>query len=607
MGRVRARPLLVLALLALSHRGVEAAPEPERYRLFADTDDDDGDGTTDGQDASPETAHDVRWLEPRERAGLTLRGILGKGARVIVGSDFFTEGSGARGPTSGRIGIQGLHAGSVKIDLGAVHVEADVCEFSAWDANGKNVDLAKSHASISRTLPPKLAKEADGAEDEDALSWRVVCPPGVSPHRVRIQSVRPDGRQLDAIEAARVERVTCPIGTNPGYECGSTDPIRATSDLIDRNHPASVDRSIRAEVGGRIVVQVEGRKASSIRVGGPRETALGSFGRYRAKLRFHVIRMSKGGSVPIGGNDEGARVAALGELRTASALWGQCGIVFGPEGALEAQVVDPPPSYLLALGCDLGLPASGGVLTFEADGRPIRVETKAGQTPVEVAHAVERALSLVGFRAAVSPNARIAQGAGRTADVLVRRTNGEFANLSAVPKQPLSNDGTLSLCLGEVDLSDGLDHFDDLDAASGTVEERTLVKAYLDDDASTIDVFVVPSFSRTGRIGESFIDADRSSIRNAVIVDRAGIRAGARSFALAHELGHILLDMPGHPDDYGVDRPSALMDADAADPTMFGPRRLSVADCERALLQSGPAASTPLLEPWPLYNVKQAP
>jgi hypothetical protein len=117
----------------------------------------------------------------------------------------------------------------------------------------------------------------------------------------------------------------------------------------------------------------------------------------------------------------------------------------------------------------------------------------------------------------------------------------------------------------------------------------------------------VPSFSRTGRIGESFIYADGSSVRNAVIIDRAGIRAGARSFALAHELGHILLDMPGHPDDYGVDQPSSLMDADAADPTIFGPRRLSVADCERAIRQSGPTAPVPLLQPWPLVHGAVAP
>ena len=165
---------------------------------------------------------------------------------------------------------------------------------------------------------------------------------------------------------------------------------------------------------------------------------------------------------------------------------------------------------------------------------------------------------------------------------------------------PLSSDPSLSACFGEVDFADGVEHFTDVDAPAGTVEERALVKAFDDGDPTTIDVFVIPAFSGAGRIGESFVHDPGASIQDVVILDRAGIRAGARSFVLAHELGHVLLDLPGHPDDFGVDRPSDLMDADAADPSIFGPRRLSIAECERAVRQSGPGAAVPLLEPWPL-------
>jgi len=125
-----------------------------------------------------------------------------------------------------------------------------------------------------------------------------------------------------------------------------------------------------------------------------------------------------------------------------------------------------------------------------------------------------------------------------------------------------------------------------------------------DGDPSTIDVLIVPSFDQSGRIGESFIDDDGAAIQNTVVIDRAAVRAGPRSYALAHELGHILLDMPGHPDDYGVDQSSSLMDADAADASVFGPRRLSLEDCERALRQSGPGAKTPLLQAWPLSELR---
>ena len=78
------------------------------------------------------------------------------------------------------------------------------------------------------------------------------------------------------------------------------------------------------------------------------------------------------------------------------------------------------------------------------------------------------------------------------------------------------------------------------------------------------------------------------------------MRTGRASFALAHELGHVLLDDPGHPDDFGVDAPTRLMDADAANASAYGPRRLIASECSRAVLQSGPGARLALLRPWPL-------
>jgi hypothetical protein len=164
----------------------------------------------------------------------------------------------------------------------------------------------------------------------------------------------------------------------------------------------------------------------------------------------------------------------------------------------------------------------------------------------------------------------------------------------------VSSDATLSACIGRVDLEDGLQHFGDVDAIAGTVEERALVKAFDDGDPGTIEVFVVPSFGGGGRIGESFISADGGAMKNLLIEDRAGVRADRASFALAHELGHILLDEPGHPDDFGIDTPTRLMDADAANPSAYGPRRLLVDECVRALRQSGPGAPVPLLTAWPL-------
>jgi hypothetical protein len=170
----------------------------------------------------------------------------------------------------------------------------------------------------------------------------------------------------------------------------------------------------------------------------------------------------------------------------------------------------------------------------------------------------------------------------------------------------LTTDSTLTVRIGTVDLADGLQHFGDIDSMAGTLEERTLLKAVEDGDPHTIEVVVVPFFAGGGRIGESFIGSDLSSVRNVVLLDRAGIRARKSSLTFAHELGHVLLDMPGHPDDYGVDTPSQLMDSDASDSSPFGPRRISVEECVRVVRQSGPKGRLPLLEPWRLSPIRYA-
>jgi hypothetical protein len=195
----------------------------------------------------------------------------------------------------------------------------------------------------------------------------------------------------------------------------------------------------------------------------------------------------------------------------------------------------------------------------------------------------------------VFENQRSAAEGTASADVLLRGA----ARWQAEADGAISSDPTLRVCSAELDLSDGLSHFRDGDAFVGTLEERALMRAFDDGDPRTVEVLVVPRFEGDSRIGESFIVSPGSSLTSSVIIDRSAIGAGARSFALAHELGHVLLAMPGHPDDFGVDQSWSLMDADVADPTIFGPRRLSVADCERALTQSGPSSAVPLLQPAP--------
>lgn len=491
----------------------------------------------------------------------------------------------------------GTTAAILAAALSATSALGDV-SVAAVDAWGKPIDMAHSRASIERTPPGRATGDQPApSADPDALRFVLAGRQGELPTRLMLVATDVSGGKLDELEVS-VSDAPCPVGLGP--VCRTTPLVRTVADDIDRNHPLVKDRSVRVEVGGSLSLLSGGHAIGAIRVGGPRLTPVGPIERLRGNLRVFVVRDRARGSLPLGTDEAGARALARHQVGLANSLWGQCGITFGPEAEADVRVVDPPPTYLLAMGCDFGLPASGGEIRVRVDGHDVRVALRPQMTPRVAARAVARAVEQAGFLVKLSENARIEPGADRTTDVLVRRRDGQLAVLEPPEGGRISTDTTMTACIGGVDLSDGLDHFIDVDAPAGTVEERALVKAFDEGDPSAIKVFVIPSFTGGGRIGESFIYADRSSVRNVVIEDRAGVRADRASFALAHELGHILLDMPGHPDDFGVDVPTLLMDSDAADPSAFGPRRLTLAECARAYRQSGPGASIPLLSVWPL-------
>jgi hypothetical protein len=353
------------------------------------------------------------------------------------------------------------------------------------------------------------------------------------------------------------------------------------------------------ELGGAVLVDAGQGRRQQLRVGGPRKSRVGPITRYRATLRARLMRVTPKGAAPLGRGDEAARAIMREQLALANALWGQCGISFGPPEEADIALVDPPQASMLGVGCDLGLPASGGEVRLQVDGRAVVVPMRVGATPSQVARQLERVLTAAGHRVQVSPNARIGPGALPTVDLLVQRKDGTAAVVQGPGRGPISTDATMGVCVGKADLSTGLRHFLDVDSMAGTYEERLLLKSVDDRDPSTIDLLVVAAFARGGRIGESFIGNDRSSLRNTVVIDRAGVRVARASFTLAHEVGHVLLDVPGHPDDYGYDTPTLLMDSDGADPTAFGPRRLTVGECERVLQQGGPGTPVPVVRSWP--------
>jgi hypothetical protein len=576
------------------------ADAPMNVVLMADTDDDDVDGRPDGEeDALPVDGRaDLVALDATlDGATLKLGGGTGKvrvwtGARQVPFGSRVVLGSAWQGLVPGRVEITARlkngHERNIVLDVRGVAMR---------DESGKKVDLAKSHASLER-LPPAAYTPASGAQDTDALRAVLELPDGSNDLDATVESYSASGVKLDALAHVALAPAQCP-DTIANVHCLETAPLRFVVDDVDRAHPLVVDRSLRSEVGGAIVMRSGGRK-QAIRVLGPRASDVGPIGRYKVRIRTHVLRATAGGAPAIGGNDAGAVAMLRAELALASATWGQCGVSFGEASKLDVAVVDPPPRHLVSIGDDLGLPASGGEIKLRVDGKPLDIAIARGTSIERVAHELAAAIAHAGFTVTTSSNARITPGAGKSVDLSVRRLNGTLASIDGLARVPLTTDATLSVRIGSVDPADGIEHFGDMDSMSGTLEERTLVKALDDGDPTTVELVVVPYFAGSGRIGESFITGDSPSMRNVVLLDRGGIRARRSSFTLAHELGHVLLEAPGHPDDYAIDTPTLLMDSDASDSSPFGPRRLTVAECARVIRQSGPSSRTPLLVPWPL-------
>jgi len=576
--------------------------------IVADRDDDDADGKPDGaQDFVPPAGRvDMVQLDRRFYGAVFKAEKGGDLVRVLVDGVPFAWDK----PTTGSAWLQGLAPGTARLvatKAGSRNVvELRIRGASLRDGAAKPVDMGRSHASLERTPPTRVDPAATATyDDPDALRFVVEYPEPLAQNEgkeIVLESVSAVGSRVDVLPHLPAGAIPC-VPATPGVQCFASPPVRLVIDDVDRNHPLVDARSMRAEVGGAVVVRMDGKKGQLLRVLGPRDSAVGPIRRLKADLRAFVLRITAGGAPAVGGTDPGAIAAMRAELAAASAIWGQCGISFGDPRTLDAKIVDPPTSYLVAFGDDVGIPASGGEVRVRVDGKPVVVTTTRGMTVDRAASDFARAVERAGFVAIVSPNARIGPGAAGSVDVLVKRKDGALATVDAANGMPVSSDATLVVRIGSVDLSDGLQHFTDMDAMAGTLEERTLLKALDDGDPRTLEIVVVPLFAGGGRIGESFIGSDLSSLRNVVLLDRAGIRARKSSLTLAHELGHVLMDMPGHPDDYGVDTPTLLMDSDASDASPFGPRRLTRDECARVVRQAGPKARVPLLSEWPLAPI----
>ena len=377
--------------------------------------------------------------------------------------------------------------------------------------------------------------------------------------------------------------------------------VRLVADEIDQHARGAELRTLRVALRDFVVVRYQNgalNLTQTLRVGQPGDRQVDAAAR-RTRVHVHVLRASYDGPAVIGRDDAEALKLMRLQLSAANEIWLQCNLSFGDPAEAAMEIVSPPPATMLAVANEDGLPArGGGELRFRVDGRVIGpLPTRAGARPVETAESIARELTRYGYYPTVSENLSARSGAGRSADVLVRTQSGGFVSITPAGALPLSSDARQSLRIGKVDLGDGLQEFDNMTAQVGSLEERTLIKALADEDPRSVDIFVVNQFTAATRQGEAFIADPPGPIINTVVIDRNGLRHAPLAWTLAHELGHVLMNDPLHPDNVGPDRPWLLMDADSGRGTVDGPKRLRSQDCQR-MRETARRARHPLLGPF---------
>jgi hypothetical protein len=379
--------------------------------------------------------------------------------------------------------------------------------------------------------------------------------------------------------------------------------LRLVGDEVDVRAQGVRDRVLHVALRDRVVIRYRaqsGALTTEYRVGEP-----GSSKSVRAArsvtLAVRILRVRPGGLPSVGVDDESAIRLGREQVRVANEIWLQCFVSFGDPREADVRIVDPPPPTMIAVADGDGLPArGGGVVRFRVNGKLIPlIRTQRGATPSQTAWSIAQAVRRAGFAARVLENPPAEFGAGSSADVLVRSNDGGWVTITPATRgAPIGSDVRQSVQVGEVDLLDGLTEFNNMNSRSGTLEERALIHALADDDPSTLELFLVNRFASASRQGEAFIRASGGPIQNVVVLDRNGIRQQRLAWTQAHEIGHVLLNQPYHPDNIGSDRPWLLMDADSSHGVVTGPKRLGQDECLRVRQQDASQVTGRLLRPF---------
>ncbi len=584
-------PLAPLALALLLAPPAGAQPPTTGFAestplvVALDDDDDDEDGTVDREADTP-PAFDFGTLQLTGSGWATLA--TPPGLRVFRGRTALPPEARVALPVE--LQVQGRALGEHTLRLRGRGTEAErvvrVVSLHFEGASGK-VDPRTG------ALRPSLQIPNDGTLPRDPRAERSADP---AAFRVVIADPELEGDEARALLRAvdgNGRRARLPLRVHPRGDGTYVSPwLRLVTDALDAAAPGVEGRLLHVAL--RNVVELDYLGATqSVRVGRPGDED-GALAARRVTVDVHVLR--DGGRPVVGRDPAQARAWAREQLVIASEVWAQCLVDFE---ARAITVHDPAPPALLSFGEPEGFIAAGGSVRFVAGETAIGpVTIQPGAEPLDAAMAAARALREAGFEATVTLNPRASYAARPTADVLVRR-DGRPVALRPVEGVPLTDDRRLRVRIPEVDLIGGLEEFDNRNAASGSLEERALVLPTHDGDPSTIDLYVVNRFEGRTRQGEAFIEADRGALVNTVILDRRGLEQQRTAFTQAHEIGHVLLDQPFHPDDVADPVPWRLMSAGAADPTLRGPRRLTADECARARDRSGVRARPTLLRRHP--------
>ena len=237
---------------------------------------------------------------------------------------------------------------------------------------------------------------------------------------------------------------------------------------------------------------------------------------------------------------------------------------------------------MLAVGARNGLLSTGGMVRLRIDDGDVGPwKVGEGYTPEETARLLAGHLEAEGYRVELFTPPRAPSRAHGSADLVVRRVDGSSAKIAVPLEAPLTTEKSQSLEIGRLDLEDGLDSYDANTRASGTVEERVLLRATgrPGENRKVVKIFFINRFADVSRQGESIAKADVGGIGTVIVDSRALMRA-RQAYTLAHELGHLLLGDPGHPDDEEAGGTWKLMHSSSSS-AVDGPRWIAGDECEK--------------------------